>query len=444
MSGDSTPPVAPVATPVPPKSDAQLLGSDAKDDPTAKKLLLLGLPKKYFCKICNQGFTRKHNMISHDLIHLTAKPHTCKVCNLKFRRIHDLKRHEKLHTGEKPHECDKCHKKFTRNDALARHQNSPNACTPTVQTLALLGEADDEGTSQLAGSADGDDEERQGLLPMPGKRANGSNGSTNGQSNGLANGSLNGSVNGSNGSSGANGLGLATAQTSPSVAPSQSPAQPPLPRSRPPLASHKSHFTLGAREEAYFGTANPIGHPRQGSQLNQEYLNYYRINDTPHAPDFPNNPYHNFVPPMLNNPPVNPHGVPLMGQAPAEPRYTLLLLPLDQLGHLLLVLTVLTQPTLRGLLVMKPQEFVPIEKYNEMLRYVKKMEHDVALQKERIRELEKAALDMKIIVKYLEERDQGTERRLGDKKHGKELDLDDLIDKPALKFSKTLEVLPST
>ncbi|CAN3354315.1 hypothetical protein DICA4_B04808 [Diutina catenulata] len=444
MSGDSTPPVAPVATPVPPKSDAQSSGSDAKDDPTAKKLSSSGLPKKYFCKICNQGFTRKHNMISHDLIHSTAKPHTCKVCNLKFRRIHDLKRHEKLHTGEKPHECDKCHKKFTRNDALARHQNSPNACTPTVQTSASSGEADDEGTSQSAGSADGDDEERQGSSPMPGKRANGSNGSTNGQSNGSANGSLNGSVNGSNGSSGANGSGSATAQTSPSVAPSQSPAQPPSPRSRPPLASHKSHFTSGAREEAYFGTANPIGHPRQGSQSNQEYSNYYRINDTPHAPDFPNNPYHNSVPPMLNNPPVNPHGVPSMGQAPAEPRYTSSSSPSDQSGHSSSVSTVSTQPTSRGSSVMKPQEFVPIEKYNEMLRYVKKMEHDVASQKERIRELEKAASDMKIIVKYLEERDQGTERRSGDKKHGKESDSDDSIDKPASKFSKTLEVSPST
>ncbi|KAI5954382.1 hypothetical protein KGF54_002157 [Candida jiufengensis] len=87
------------------------------------------LPRKYFCKTCNQGFTRKHNMVSHELIHSSLKPHVCNICNLKFRRIHDLKRHEKLHTGEKPFSCDKCSRRFARPDALTRHQNSANACS---------------------------------------------------------------------------------------------------------------------------------------------------------------------------------------------------------------------------------------------------------------------------------------------------------------------------
>ncbi|KAK6462137.1 hypothetical protein DFJ63DRAFT_287591, partial [Scheffersomyces coipomensis] len=79
------------------------------------------LPKKYYCKICNQGFTRKHNMVSHELIHSSSKPHVCNVCDLTFRRIHDLKRHEKLHTGEKPFICTRCDRKFARPDALTRH-----------------------------------------------------------------------------------------------------------------------------------------------------------------------------------------------------------------------------------------------------------------------------------------------------------------------------------
>ncbi|KAI5969616.1 hypothetical protein CANMA_001279 [Candida margitis] len=87
------------------------------------------LPRKYFCKTCNQGFTRKHNMVSHELIHSSLKPHVCNICHLKFRRIHDLKRHEKLHTGEKPYSCEKCSRRFARPDALTRHQNSANACT---------------------------------------------------------------------------------------------------------------------------------------------------------------------------------------------------------------------------------------------------------------------------------------------------------------------------
>lgn len=87
------------------------------------------LPKRFFCKTCKQGFTRKHNMVSHELIHSSLKPHICLVCNLKFRRIHDLKRHEKLHTGEKPYFCERCSRRFARPDALTRHQHSANGCT---------------------------------------------------------------------------------------------------------------------------------------------------------------------------------------------------------------------------------------------------------------------------------------------------------------------------
>lgn len=85
--------------------------------------------KKYFCPVCSQGFTRKHNMVSHELIHSSLKPHICTVCNSKFRRIHDLKRHEKLHTGEKPYVCDRCSRSFARPDALTRHKNSQDACS---------------------------------------------------------------------------------------------------------------------------------------------------------------------------------------------------------------------------------------------------------------------------------------------------------------------------
>lgn len=91
------------------------------------------IPKRFFCSTCNQGFTRKHNMVSHELIHLSLKPHVCTLCSISFRRIHDLKRHEKLHTGEKPFHCEKCNRRFARTDALTRHLNSPNACTGKIK-----------------------------------------------------------------------------------------------------------------------------------------------------------------------------------------------------------------------------------------------------------------------------------------------------------------------
>lgn len=100
------------------------------------------LRKRFFCRTCNQGFTRKHNMVSHELIHLSTKPHTCSVCETSFRRIHDLKRHEKLHTGEKPFVCNKCYRRFARIDALTRHFNLPNACsTRSVEDESVASEA---------------------------------------------------------------------------------------------------------------------------------------------------------------------------------------------------------------------------------------------------------------------------------------------------------------
>lgn len=118
----------------PPSADSHANRSDSNDSryDASFNEASTHLPKKYFCRICNQGFSRKHNMVSHELIHSSTKPHICRICHLKFRRIHDLKRHEKLHTGEKPFRCDKCSRLFARPDALSRHQNSPNACSGNV------------------------------------------------------------------------------------------------------------------------------------------------------------------------------------------------------------------------------------------------------------------------------------------------------------------------
>ncbi|PVU96189.1 hypothetical protein BB561_001352 [Smittium simulii] len=52
---------------------------------------------------------------------MTTRPFKCKICNQSFSRNHDLKRHVKIHTGVKPYKCKKCNKRFGRSDALKRH-----------------------------------------------------------------------------------------------------------------------------------------------------------------------------------------------------------------------------------------------------------------------------------------------------------------------------------
>ena len=108
------------------------IGASSSDNLEDLKAVKSLLPKRYFCGVCHQGFTRKHNMVSHELIHSTTRPHTCNACKKLFRRVHDLRRHERLHGGDKPFECSKCFRKFARRDALRRHLNSPNACVSYV------------------------------------------------------------------------------------------------------------------------------------------------------------------------------------------------------------------------------------------------------------------------------------------------------------------------
>ncbi|RIA92490.1 hypothetical protein C1645_64815 [Glomus cerebriforme] len=84
--------------------------------------------KPFVCNVCNQTFSRQHNLKSHALTHSQEKPFQCDICHHFFRRHHDLKRHAKLHTGEKPYQCEHCKRKFARLDALNRHLRAESFC----------------------------------------------------------------------------------------------------------------------------------------------------------------------------------------------------------------------------------------------------------------------------------------------------------------------------
>ena len=48
------------------------------------------------------------------------KSYKCSICDQLFSRNHDLKRHQRIHTDFKPFHCY-CGKSFSRKDALKRH-----------------------------------------------------------------------------------------------------------------------------------------------------------------------------------------------------------------------------------------------------------------------------------------------------------------------------------
>ena len=52
--------------------------------------------------------------------YLHEKPFRCSICNQDFSRNHDLKRHQRIHTEVKPF-IGICGKAFSRKDALKRH-----------------------------------------------------------------------------------------------------------------------------------------------------------------------------------------------------------------------------------------------------------------------------------------------------------------------------------
>ncbi|KAK9894762.1 hypothetical protein P389DRAFT_136983, partial [Cystobasidium minutum MCA 4210] len=45
----------------------------------------------------------------------------CKLCDQAFTRAHDLKRHNTIHEKFKAYPCPYCSKAFGRKDALTRH-----------------------------------------------------------------------------------------------------------------------------------------------------------------------------------------------------------------------------------------------------------------------------------------------------------------------------------
>lgn len=54
----------------------------------------------HMCKICNQGFVRADRLRDHAIIHSGEKPFQCKICEQRFRWKRNLLAHEKkVHTS---------------------------------------------------------------------------------------------------------------------------------------------------------------------------------------------------------------------------------------------------------------------------------------------------------------------------------------------------------
>ncbi|XP_038218466.1 zinc finger protein 467-like [Zerene cesonia] len=81
------------------------------------------------CKICDEVFSTKQDIIYHLKIHTgsrtikseTDKKYTCDHCDRRFFTAKDVRRHNVVHTGRRDFLCPYCPQKFGRKDHLVRH-----------------------------------------------------------------------------------------------------------------------------------------------------------------------------------------------------------------------------------------------------------------------------------------------------------------------------------
>uniref|UniRef100_A0A0B7AVM2 C2H2-type domain-containing protein n=1 Tax=Arion vulgaris TaxID=1028688 RepID=A0A0B7AVM2_9EUPU len=83
-------------------------------------------PKPYKCPTCSKSFASSSCLSQHARIHSGLKPYKCEICERKFTQLSHLQQHIRTHTGEKPYKCmhPGCGKAFSQLSSLQSHSRS--------------------------------------------------------------------------------------------------------------------------------------------------------------------------------------------------------------------------------------------------------------------------------------------------------------------------------
>ncbi|XP_050414396.1 zinc finger protein 384 isoform X4 [Patella vulgata] len=83
-------------------------------------------PKPYKCPTCSKCFANSSYLSQHGRIHSGIKPYKCEICERKFTQLSHLQQHIRTHTGEKPYKCmhPGCGKAFSQLSNLQSHSRS--------------------------------------------------------------------------------------------------------------------------------------------------------------------------------------------------------------------------------------------------------------------------------------------------------------------------------
>lgn len=83
--------------------------------------------KPYVCEVCGKGFSRKHHLVNHHVVHMSSeeraklRKYPCEECGKMFTRKEYLKQHSHSTEKIKVYECPWCCKSFVLKSSLIRH-----------------------------------------------------------------------------------------------------------------------------------------------------------------------------------------------------------------------------------------------------------------------------------------------------------------------------------
>lgn len=100
--------------------------------------------KRYQCTECEESFSEKAYLITHQRTHTRERPFQCNDCEKSFSQKVYLITHQRTHTGERPYQCTDCDKSFTQKGTLNTHQRihtgeRPYHCTQCEKSFSQRG-----------------------------------------------------------------------------------------------------------------------------------------------------------------------------------------------------------------------------------------------------------------------------------------------------------------